>query len=79
MTTTIHLPISCYELKYILLIGITVVFFASLYTVTQPIDNGIVLMLSIFGVVIGGLGSFMGWLIYFIEKNPIRIRCRCDT
>ncbi len=73
----INLPISCKQLRYVALIGITLVFVYSMYIVIHGTDNTHVLLLSMFGIVFGGLGSTIGWLIFFIEKKPISIKCRC--
>ena len=55
------------------------VFLASLYTLIVGTDSDFIIGLTIFGLTLGGLGSFMGWIIYFIHEEPLRIRCRCDN
>ena len=83
LTKVIRLPISCSELKFTLLIGITVAFIACVYTIIVGNEdtevNHAVMVVAILGGVFSGLGTAMGWIIYFIEKDPISIRCKCDN
>lgn len=79
MSKTIHLPLTCDSIAKILLVGVTILFIVSIYQSIMVELDSVEWILSEIGLIIGGLGTVVGWIIYFIENgSPLKFECRCN-
>jgi len=78
----INLPLTCYQLKVLLLLGCTALFILSLVAVANTPSNSFEEALAVVGLTIGTLGSVLGWAIFILDlyynDKLFRFTCRCD-
>jgi len=78
----INLPLTCYQLKMLLLLGCTALFILSLVALTNISSNSFEEALVVVGLTIGALGSVLGWAIFILDlyyKDKLfRFTCKCD-